>query len=168
MGQVSTPAYAALWVKSNFSFLEGASHPEELVAHAHARGLAALALTDRDGVYGSVRAHVTAGPLGLPLIHGAQISVGEPDELLGLAELDGRPKPVKRRKVARRDFGDLTPGTGGPRPGEAPPPARPIVLLATSRAGYANLCRLISRGRLACPKGHGRVRLPELAARATT
>ena len=164
MGQVSSPSYAALWVKSNFSFLEGASHPEELVAHAHARGLAALALTDRDGVYGSVRAHVTAGPLGLPLIHGAQISVGEPDELLGLADLEGRPKPVKRRKVARRDFGDLTPGTGGPRPGEAPPPARPIVLLATSRAGYANLCRLISRGRLACPKGHSRVRLPELAA----
>jgi hypothetical protein len=40
-------------------------------------------------VYGSVRAHVTAMPLGLPLIHGAQISVGEPDELLGLGELGG-------------------------------------------------------------------------------
>jgi error-prone DNA polymerase len=161
MGQATS--YAALWVKSNFSFLEGASHPEELVAAAHAHGLAALALTDRDGVYGSVRAHVTALPLGLPLIHGAQISVGEPDELLGLAELGGAAKPAKRRKLARRDFGDLTPGTGGPRPGEAPPTARPIVLLATSRAGYGNLCKLISRGRLACPKGHSRVRLPELA-----
>jgi error-prone DNA polymerase len=151
-------------VKSNFSFLEGASHPEELVAAAHARGLAALALTDRDGVYGSVRAHVTAEPLGQRLIHGAQISVGEPDELLGLVDLEGRPAArTGKKKAARRDFGDLTPGTGGPRPGEAPPSARPVVLLASSRAGYANLCRLISRGRLACPKGHSRVRLPELA-----
>ena len=105
MGQVSSPSYAALWVKSNFSFLEGASHPEELVAHAHARGLAALALTDRDGVYGSVRAHVTALPLGLPLLHGAQISVGEPDELLGLGEyalpilVRGNPAGEKIREI---------------------------------------------------------------------
>src|SRR5687768_9647094 len=41
--------YAALWCKSNYSFLEGASHPEELVQTATALGLQALALTDRDG-----------------------------------------------------------------------------------------------------------------------
>ena len=46
-----------LWCKSNFSFLEGASRPEELVVEAHRLGLGALALTDRDGVYGVVRAH---------------------------------------------------------------------------------------------------------------
>jgi error-prone DNA polymerase len=46
--------YTPLWVKSNHSFLEGASHPEELVMRAHALGLTALAITDRDGVYGAV------------------------------------------------------------------------------------------------------------------
>ena len=43
-----------LWCKSNFSFLEGASHPEELVETAAALGLEAVALTDRDGVHGIV------------------------------------------------------------------------------------------------------------------
>ena len=57
--------YVPLWTKSNFSFLEGASHPAELVERAHALGLPALALTDRDGVYGAVRAHVRAKELGV-------------------------------------------------------------------------------------------------------
>ncbi|MBX7081488.1 MAG: error-prone DNA polymerase [Nannocystaceae bacterium] len=70
-------AYVPLWVKSNFSFLEGASHPPELVERAHQLGLPALALTDRDGVYGVVRAHVRASELGLPLLLGAQVTVSE-------------------------------------------------------------------------------------------
>jgi error-prone DNA polymerase len=53
-------SYVPLWCKSNFSFLEGASHPDELVDEAYRLGLPALALTDRDGVYGVVRAHVKA------------------------------------------------------------------------------------------------------------
>jgi error-prone DNA polymerase len=71
------PAYAPLWCKSNASFLEGASHPEELVEEARRLGLTALALTDRDGVYGIVRAHEKAQEVGLHLIVGAQVSVGE-------------------------------------------------------------------------------------------
>lgn len=67
--------YAPLWVKSHYSFLEGASYPEELVEQAHALGLPALALTDRDGVYGLVRAHLRARELDLPLIAGAEVSV---------------------------------------------------------------------------------------------
>ena len=43
--------YFPLWCKSNFSFLEGASHPEELVETCAALGLEGMALTDRDGVY---------------------------------------------------------------------------------------------------------------------
>ena len=42
--------FVPLWCKSNYTFLEGASHPDELVESAHAHGLRALALTDRDGV----------------------------------------------------------------------------------------------------------------------
>ena len=57
--------YVPLWVKSNFSFLEGASHPDELVEQAHALGLGAIALTDRDGVHGIVRAHMREVPPAL-------------------------------------------------------------------------------------------------------
>jgi len=68
--------HVPLWCKSNHSFLEGASHPEELVETAHRLGLPALALTDRDGVYGIVRAHTRARELGLPLLIGAQVTLG--------------------------------------------------------------------------------------------
>ncbi|MBZ0159304.1 MAG: error-prone DNA polymerase, partial [bacterium] len=69
--------YTPLWCKSHFSFLEGASHPEELVEEAHRLGLKALALIDRDGVYGIVRAHVKARELGLHLLVGAQVTLAD-------------------------------------------------------------------------------------------
>ncbi|MCA9533769.1 MAG: error-prone DNA polymerase [Myxococcales bacterium] len=67
--------YVPLWVKSHYSFLEGASSPEELVAQAHALGLGALALTDRDGVYGLVKAHFAARERGLRLVTGAELTL---------------------------------------------------------------------------------------------
>ena len=67
--------YVPLWVKSNHSFLEGASFPEELVERAHALGLSAVAITDRDGVYGLVRAQMRAKELGIRIVTGAQIAV---------------------------------------------------------------------------------------------
>jgi len=66
--------YAELRCKSNFSFLEGASHPEELVDRAAGLGLEALALTDRNGLYGVVRAHARARKRGLPLLVGAEMT----------------------------------------------------------------------------------------------
>lgn len=69
--------YAPLWVKSNYSFLEGASHPDELVDEAHRLGITSMALTDRDGVYGLVRAHVRARELGVHLVAGAEMTVGD-------------------------------------------------------------------------------------------
>ena len=68
-------SYVPLWVKSNFSFLEGASHPDELVDEAHRLGLQALPITDRDGVYGIVRAHVRAKELGIKLLIGSQVTL---------------------------------------------------------------------------------------------
>src|SRR5262245_31668163 len=65
--------YAELHCKTNFSFLEGASHPDELVATAHAHGYAALAVTDRNSLAGVVRAHVEAKECGLKIIIGAEI-----------------------------------------------------------------------------------------------
>jgi error-prone DNA polymerase len=66
--------YAELTCRSNYTFLTGASHPDELVARAHALGLSALALTDRDGLYGSVKAHLAARECGLKLLHGSQLT----------------------------------------------------------------------------------------------
>ena len=109
--------YVPLWCKSNFSFLEGASHPDELVEESHRLGLPALALTDRDGVYGVVRAHVKARELGLRLIIGSQIT-------------------LKDQSV--------------------------IILLAQNRSGYANLCKLLTAGRLRSEKGESAVSWDEV------
>jgi error-prone DNA polymerase len=66
-------AYAELQVTSNFSFLRGASHPEELAARAAALGLSAMALTDRNSLAGVVRAHGTDKQAGLRFIVGARL-----------------------------------------------------------------------------------------------
>jgi error-prone DNA polymerase len=67
------PAYAELHCRSNFTFLTGASHPEELVARAHELGYTALAITDECSLAGVVRAHGQAKRLGLHLIVGAEM-----------------------------------------------------------------------------------------------
>src|ERR1700688_4888634 len=71
--------YAELHCRSNFSFLEGASHPEELVARAVELGLEAVALTDRDGLYGAVRFAKAAKPTPLGAIAGAELTLDVPD-----------------------------------------------------------------------------------------
>ncbi len=71
----SLPAYAELHCISNFSFLRGASHAEELVARAVQLGYTALAVTDECSFAGSVRAHLAARGSGLQLIHGTELSL---------------------------------------------------------------------------------------------
>ncbi|WP_412753670.1 error-prone DNA polymerase [Krasilnikovia sp. M28-CT-15] len=88
--------YAELHCHTNFSFLDGASHPEELAEEATRLGLRGLAVTDHDGFQGVVRFSGAARELGLPTIFGAELSLdlskpqnGEPDpegrHLLALA-----------------------------------------------------------------------------------
>ncbi|NUQ64182.1 MAG: error-prone DNA polymerase [Pirellulales bacterium] len=67
-------SYVELHAKTNFSFLEAASHPDELVCRAAELGYAALAITDRNSLAGVVRAHVAAKEAGLKLIIGAEIT----------------------------------------------------------------------------------------------
>jgi len=71
----SSPDYAELWSISNFSFLRGASHPEELVERAADLGYRALALTDECSLAGVVRAHVAARERGLQLIVGSEFEL---------------------------------------------------------------------------------------------
>ncbi len=70
-------SYVPLWCKSNYSFTEGASHPEELVRRAAELGLSAIAVTDRDGLYGAVATHLSGLEHGVKVIHGAQITVDD-------------------------------------------------------------------------------------------
>ena len=70
--------YAELHAKTNFSFLEGASHPDELVGRAAELGYAALAVTDRNSLAGVVRAHQAAKEAGLKLLVGAEITPRTP------------------------------------------------------------------------------------------
>ena len=78
------PAYAELQTTTNFSFLRGGSHPEELVAQAKALGYRALAITDRNTLAGVVRAHVAAKEVGLKLIVGARLDLQDGPSLLCL------------------------------------------------------------------------------------
>ncbi|NNF51942.1 MAG: error-prone DNA polymerase [Gammaproteobacteria bacterium] len=104
----AAPPYAELHCLSNFTFLRGASHPEELVTRAAELGYSALAITDECSVAGVVRAHVAAKALPLRLIIGSELRLAD-----------------------------------GPR----------LVVLASNRDAYGQLCALITRGRRAAPKG---------------
>jgi error-prone DNA polymerase len=114
------PRYAELRCRSCFSFLEGASHPEELVRRAAELGLAALALADVNGLYGIVRAHAAAKESGLPLVVGAELTVGE----LG----PGRPGRVILLAMDRDGYGNLcrivTAAHGGLPTGDGATPLR--------------------------------------------
>jgi len=79
------PAYAELHCLSNFTFLRGASHPEELVRRAAELGYSALAVTDECSLAGAVRAHVAAKDVGLPLVIGSEIRLQDGPRLVLLA-----------------------------------------------------------------------------------
>jgi len=91
---VLTP-YAELHCLTNFSFLRGASHPEELVERARAQGYAALAVTDECSVAGTVRAHLAAKEAELPLVIGSELTLADGMKLVLYA-------------TDRETYGDLT------------------------------------------------------------
>ena len=131
-----TALYFPLYCKSNASFLEGASHPEELVEEAHAIGLPGIALTDRNGVYGVVRAHVAARKRGLRLVIGAEVQVAaeaplrdrrpeEPPESIVLLARDRTGYRNLCRLLTRGLLRGPDPGRPPTRPPEAPPAEAP-------------------------------------------
>jgi error-prone DNA polymerase len=81
--------YAELHAHSNFSFLDGASHPEELVAEGARLGLNALALTDHDGLYGVVRFAEAARVAGLATVFGAELTLDLARRQNGIADPEG-------------------------------------------------------------------------------
>ncbi|HEX5199545.1 MAG TPA: error-prone DNA polymerase [Actinoplanes sp.] len=88
--QEKTIPYAELHCHTNFSFLDGASHPEELAEEAARLGLTGLAVTDHDGFYGVVRFSEAARDLDLPTIFGAELSLGLTKPQNGEPDPEGR------------------------------------------------------------------------------
>ena len=78
--------YAELHCRSNFTFLDGASHPEELIERARELGLETLALTDRDGLYGSVRFSTAAARAGIQAIVGSELTFADGSHVVLLVE----------------------------------------------------------------------------------
>jgi error-prone DNA polymerase len=165
------PAYAELHCLSNFSFLRGASHPEELVERAKSLGYAALALTDECSLAGVVRAHLAAKD-----VQPAGQSQGLDRPLGGRAarEPDGPPQGRTPECEARRSFdrpqawGDKTglPLVLGSEFTLAD--GMKLVLLATDRASYGDLSQLITRGRRNADKGTYRLTRDDVAERASS
>jgi error-prone DNA polymerase len=112
--------YTELHARSAFSFLEGASIPEELAGRCAELGMGAMALLDRDGVYGAPRFHLAAKKLSVQAHIGAEVT-----------------------------------SSAGWR----------YTLLVESRAGYQNLCRLITQMKLRAKKGQGCISVEDLAGR---
>ncbi|WP_163505520.1 error-prone DNA polymerase [Fodinicola acaciae] len=81
--------YAELHCHSNFSFLDGASQPEQIVAAAAALRLSAVAITDHDGMYGVVRFSQAAKEVNVPTIFGSELSLGLTERQNGVADPEG-------------------------------------------------------------------------------
>jgi error-prone DNA polymerase len=135
-------SYIELHASSAFSFLDGASLPEALIDRAAALGYSALAILDRDGVYGAPRFHLAAKKAGLKAIIGAELTLSAG----GQRPEDGGRKSQKHLPSALR------------------PPSSVLRLpvLVESQAGYRNLCRLLTKMKLRAAKGEGVLSLDEL------
>ena len=121
-GNTQAMSYVELHARSAFSFLRGSSTPESLVTRAQELGMPGIAVTDRDGLYGTARVHHRAEEFGMKGIVGTELTMEDESVL-----------PV----------------------------------LVCSRAGYQNLCRMLTRAKLRAPKGQSRVTWAELEEHAS-
>jgi error-prone DNA polymerase len=169
--------YVELHARSAFSFLEGASLPEELAAVCSQLKLPAMALLDTDGVYGAPRFHLAASKMKIKAHIGAEVSCAplHPVILSGasaarsavLADSKACPERSRRdpyphqtvKKVGIPRFARNDKSKGSTNPFRLP-------LLVSSRPGYQNLCRLITKMKLRAKKGEGTVTEEELQEHA--
>ena len=157
--------YIDLHTRSAFSFLEGASVPETLVEVCANLGMPAVALLDRDGVYGLPRFHLAGAKIGIKAHIGAEVTCNSfppqshratektpREDVVELAKsLPCHPERSRTRSEANRPaeskdpYFSKTHNSGESR----------LPLLVTSRAGYQNLCRLITRMKLRAGQKEG-------------
>ncbi|MVU78824.1 DNA polymerase III subunit alpha [Nocardia sp. ET3-3] len=142
LGRVERPTvpYAELHTHSAYSFLDGASQPEELVEEAVRLGLEALALTDHDGFYGVVRFSEAAKEWGMPTIFGAELSIGT------RARAGAHLVPRGRRRGRENDSAALN---SEPRTGTPDPAGPHLLVLARGQEGYRRLSREMAAAHMA-------------------
>jgi len=155
--------YIELHARSAFSFLEGASLPEELIAVCGQLGMPAMALLDTDGVYGAPRFHLAAQKAKLKAHIGAEVTCASllPVILSG-ARASQREAVAESKNPYPRQSAE---GTGIPRSARNNNPFR-LPLLVSTRTGYQNLCRLITKMKLRAKKGEGAICAEELQEHA--
>src|SRR5512146_986593 len=132
--------YTELHARSAFSFLEGACLPEELAADASAHGIGAVAIIDRDGVYGAPRFHAEAEKRKIKAHIGAEVtlrsgSTQEPNSPQRHRGTEGKKAQNQKDSVSLCLGGELR-----------------LPVIAHSREGYQNLCRLVTQMKLRVPK----------------
>ncbi|AXH95578.1 DNA polymerase III subunit alpha [Ornithinimicrobium avium] len=165
--------FVHLHVASSASMRYGASHPADLVARASALGQPALALTDRDGLYGAVRFVRACGEAGVAPVLGVDLAMapaggwspGSPEAAPGRVALSGEAALATGRRQGR-----VQPVKGGTLVDDQQPR---VVVLARGQqaglapgAGWARLCRLVTQTHLAGERGVPRTR-HDLLARAS-
>src|SRR6187431_2154593 len=134
---VQCSMFAELLATTCYSFLRGASQPEEFVQQAASLGLSGLAICDRDGLYGVVKAFHQAKISGQRFITGAELTFAAEASEVG----------KKKRAGAARELPTLA-------------------LLCESHQGYQNLCRLLTLSHAHQPKGESALELEWLAPHA--
>ncbi len=172
--------YAELHAHTNFSFLDGASAPDELVARAVELGLTGLAATDHAGLYGAVRFASAAGEAGIHPVIGTEVefvdpAVADPDQIVIPARRARRGRRAGEAAMGRAGDPIIDGRPGRPRPERARLPGHrePVkedlrgigpsvrgprsVLLARSQVGWRSLSRLLSRANMAGTKGAPRM-----------
>src|SRR5580698_6400206 len=140
--------YIELHSRSAFSFLEGASLPETLIAACANLNMPAMALLDRDGVYGSPRFHMAAKKAKIKAHIGAEVTCKyfSPQRHRDTEKIRNQKSDSSVPLCLRGEFR--------------------LPLLVSSRLGYQNLCRLITKMKLRSAKGEGAVREEELLEHA--
>lgn len=179
----AVPRYAELCVTSNFTFLTGASHPEELVSRAAELGLEAIAITDRNTLAGVVRAYAALKELRRALEEGE----GLPPSGGAAQEGDAPPSGGKAAALAIRSEAQFDPSSrqavGAGRGVEAARIAKlpklivgcrlalvdsdvELIALPQDRAAYARLSRLLTKGKRRAEKGACHLQLSDVEAGA--
>ncbi|MCY7400769.1 MAG: DNA polymerase III subunit alpha, partial [Nocardioides sp.] len=148
---MSPDPFVHLHVSSAYSLQYGASHPHALVERAVEQEMDTLALTDRDGTYGAVKFVRACRAAGIRPVLGVDLAI----DVSGATGGSDQQRPTPRRTPARGGaVRDLSPQQGGP--------AR-VTFLASGKAGWAALCRMVSATHLAGERGQP-VATPDLLA----
>ncbi len=152
--------YAELHCHTNFSFLDGASHPAELVYRAAELGYESLAVTDHDGFRGAVKMHAASVEIGLPIVYGTEIGLPRPGE--------GR-TPQPKRKRHPKDIPFRRRGRNKRMHGSKPTTKAltdHLVLLAPDPDGYVAISRLVTQGQFNGKKDEPRYTFSDLESAA--